>query len=124
MKNLNAQVSDASFKVNQMRDIRHDAVWPTMALCVVLLPTYLYIAFREYRMSRAPCAAKHDVDVDIDVDVEPETESDSDRRDRGCDTRNCWVRYVRLFTFFVAFLVWLTAAGSVTLSGAFCTQKR
>lgn len=105
-------MSDVSFKVNQMRDIRHDAVWPTMALCVVLLPAYLYIALREYRISRAPRAKPHAAEAEVTSDF-----AGPDRRGGGCDTRNGWVRFVRLSTFFVAFLVWMTASGSVTLSG-------
>ena len=105
------QVDGVSFKILQMRDARHRAVWPTMGLCVVLLAVYLYLGARQCRGSGSRAAAAA-------VAVEEEDDENADirgKRRRCCDRRGG--RCLRLVTFALAFLVWMTAAGSVTLSG-------
>ena len=107
------QVDDVSFKILQMRDVRHRAVWPTMVLCVLLLAVYLYLGARECRGSsgsRGAAAVAVEDDDDDNVDVRG-------KRRRCCGRRGG--RCLRLVTFLLAFLVWMTAAGSVTLSGMF-----
>lgn len=107
------QVDDVSFKILQMRDVRHRAVWPTMVLCVLLLAVYLYLGARECRGSsgsRGAAAVAVEDDDDDNVDVRG-------KRRRCCGRRGG--RCLRLVTFLLAFLVWMTAAGSVTLSGVF-----
>lgn len=98
-----------------MRDVRHRAVWPTMGLCVLLLAVYLYLGARECRSSsgarRATAVTVEDDDDDDNVDVRG-------KRRRCCGRRGG--RCLRLVTFLLAFLVWMTAAGSVTLSGTLC----
>lgn len=106
-----------SFKILQMRDIRHRAVWPTIGLCVLLLAFYLYLGARECRSSgsRGAAVALEDGDGDDDddnVDVRGKRRRCCDRRGGCC---------LRLVTFLLAFLVWMTAAGSVTLSGVFAS---
>lgn len=108
-------MDDVSFKILQMRDVRHRAVWPTMGLCVLLLAVYLYLGARECRSSsgarRATAVTVEDDDDDDNVDVRG-------KRRRCCGRRGG--RCLRLVTFLLAFLVWMTAAGSVTLSGTLC----
>lgn len=111
------QVDDVSYKILQMRDVRHRAVWPTMALCAVLVAAYLVLGAREClgagRVSGARRPVPALVAEDGGGDVVAGLRGVGQRR--GCCGKRG--RFLRWFTFLLAFLVWMTAAGSVTLSG-------
>ncbi len=104
-----AQVADTRDNIFQMRDARYGFVWPTMILCLVLIAAYLFTAVREYRRSRAPADNDNDNDGDGDGDGSP-----GRWKSCGGDRRG---RCFRVCTLVLALMVWMTAAGALTLSG-------
>lgn len=99
-----------------MRDARYGAAWPTMTLCLALVAAHLYVAVRECRGSGARRST-----------VASSGGDDGDRGSlgggKGCDSSKC-NRWLRIFTLLLAFLVWTTAAGALTLSGTRRERKR
>jgi len=117
------QVDDVYLKILQMRDVRHRAVWPTMALCAALVATYLVLGARECRGGGRNSGARLPVPALVAEDRDDDFVASLRGRSKGrgcCDKRG---RFLRFSTFLLAFLVWMTAAGSVTLSGQCYSRK-
>ena len=118
------QVVGLRSDIYQMRDIRHGFVWPTMILCLGLIGAYMYTAVRQHRRSRASSHAAGASDAPATAAAAGDSSDDSPGRWKkscGKDTRG---RCFRVCTLVLALMVWMTAAGALTLSGEHLESRR